>query len=161
MRATIVTELGAVRCRLLADVSPLAVANFVGLARGLRPFYDVQTQTWETRPYYDGLRFHRAEERLFVQGGRLRADPFVGFHLQDERSIGTAFDKPGILALGNDGQANGSAAQFFITTETARQFDGAYTIIGRCEDLLVVRELEARVLAGEEPRIETVEILRE
>lgn len=161
LRATIVTEAGEVHCRLLADVAPLAVANFVGLARGLRPFLDPELGAWVERPYYDGLSFHRAEERLFVQGGRLGEDESVGFRLQDERSIGTAFDKPGVLALGNRGQANTSAAQFFITTEIARQLDGAYTIIGRCEDIMTVRELERRVVAGERPTIETVTITRE
>ena len=161
LHATIVTDEGEIHCRLLPDVAPLAVANFIGLARGLRPFRDPRTQTWETRPYYDGLTFHRAVERQFVQGGRLDRDPSVGFLLQDERSAYTVFDKPGVLALGNDGQANTSAAQFFVTTAVLRQLDGAYTIIGRCEDPLVVRALEGRTLGGEEPVIETVRITRE
>ncbi|EDM79846.1 peptidylprolyl cis-trans isomerase, cyclophilin-type [Plesiocystis pacifica SIR-1] len=160
LRATITTDSGAIRCRLFADVSPLAVANFVGLARGERPFYDPNLGSWTTRPYYDGLSFHRAQERVFVQGGRLGEDESVGFVLQDERSIGTRFDKSGVLALGNRGP-NTSAAQFFITTELAPSLDGDYTILGRCEDLLVVRELEARVLAGERPIIESVGITRE
>ncbi len=160
LRATIVTDTGEVHCELLADVAPLAVANFVGLARGLRPFLDPSLGEWVTRPYYDGLSFHRAEQRLFVQGGRLGEDEDVGFSLQDERSIGTVFDQAGILALGNRGP-NTSAAQFFITTEVVRSFDGEYTIIGRCEDPLIVRELERRVLAGERPVIETIRITRE
>ncbi len=160
LRATIVSDGGEIHCELLADVAPLAVANFVGLARGLRPFRDT-SGTWTTRPYYDGLTFHRAEPRLFVQGGRLGDEELAGFRLQDERSIGTVFDGPGVLALANDGSPNGSSAQFFITTEVNRSFDGAYTIIGRCDDLLVVRELERRVLAGERPVIETLRISRE
>src|SRR5690606_15375673 len=66
-RATLVTDEGPIRCRLHADVAPLAVANFIGLARGLRPFLDPVSQSWVTRPYYDGLSFHRAQERQFVQ----------------------------------------------------------------------------------------------
>ncbi len=160
LHATIVSDAGEVHCELLADVAPLAVANFVGLARGLRPFRD-STGEWTKRPYYDGLTFHRAEPRLFVQGGQLGDQELAGFRLQDERSIGTVFDGPGVLALANDGTPNGSSAQFFITTEVNRSFDGKYTIIGRCDDLLVVRELERRVLAGERPVIRTVQIDRE
>ncbi|MFV8753455.1 peptidylprolyl isomerase [Nannocystaceae bacterium ST9] len=160
LRATIVTDEGEIHCELLADVAPLAVANFVGLARGLRPFLDT-TGAWTTRPYYEGLTFHRAEPRLFVQGGRLGDEELAGFRLQDERSIGTVFDGPGVLALANDGTPNSSSAQFFITTEVNRSFDGVYTIFGRCGDLLVVRELERRVLAGERPVIEAVRISRE
>lgn len=160
LRATIVSDAGEIHCDLLPDTAPLGVATFVGLARGLRPFRDSSGE-WVTRPYYDGLTFHRAEPRLFVQGGRLDASGEVGFWLQDERSIGTAFDRPGLLALANDGQPNGSNAQFFITTAANRSFDGLYTILGYCGDPLIVRELEARVLAGEQPVIETIRITRE
>ncbi|WP_181233904.1 peptidylprolyl isomerase [Enhygromyxa salina] len=159
--ATIVTDEGELRCTLLADVAPLAVANFVGLARGLRPFLDPQLGTWTTRPYYDGLTFHRAVERQFVQGGRLGEDKWIGFLLQDERSIGTAFDKPGVLALANQGAPNTSAGEFFVTTEVLRNLDGQYTIIGRCEPTFVARALAVRTHAGERPVIQTVQITRE
>jgi peptidyl-prolyl cis-trans isomerase A (cyclophilin A) len=36
--ATIKTTKGELRCKLLDDKAPIAVANFVGLARGTRPF---------------------------------------------------------------------------------------------------------------------------
>ncbi len=159
--ATIVSDEGEGRCRLLPDIAPLAVANFVGLARGLRPFLDPAQDAWVREPFYDGLSFHRAVERQFVQGGRRGEAMFVGFFLQDERSIGTVFDKPGVLALGNDGRPNTSSAEFFITTADLRALDGAYTIIGRCDAPLVVRALEARTLAGDPARIETVRITRE
>jgi len=169
---TFATDEGEVRCRLLATAAPLAVANFIGLARGLRPFLDPASGTWVTRPYYDGLTFHRAQARQFVQAGRLgrlgrlgeataAAPTTLGFRLQDERSIGTLFDKPGVLALANSGEPHSSAAEFFITTEVLRELDGHYTIIGRCEDKLVVRALEARVLGGDAPVIERVTITRE
>lgn len=161
LHAIIVTDEGPIHCSLHADVAPLSVATFVGLARGLRPFLDPDTNTWVTRPYYDGLSFHRAYERQFVQGGRLGESGFIGFRLQDEPSIGSAFDRPGVLALGNEGRPNTSAAEFFITTEVLRELDGRYTIIGHCGDPLLVRALEARTLAGERPRIETITITRE
>lgn len=161
LRATLVTDEGEVHCELHADTAPLAVANFVGLARGLRPFLDAELGAWTTRRYYDGLEFHRAEERQFVQGGRLESGDWIGFRLQDERSVGSVFDTSGVLALANNGQPNSSSAQFFITTEVLPAFDGNYTIIGHCGDTLVVRALEARVLAGEPPVIETLTITRE
>jgi peptidyl-prolyl cis-trans isomerase A (cyclophilin A) len=160
LQATIVTEVGEIHCQLYADIAPLAVANFVGLARGLRPFLDPELGSWTTRPFYDGLTFHRAVERQFVQGGRLGEELWVGYVLQDERSIGTVFDRAGVLALANPGKPDSSAAEFFITTDVRRNLDGQYTIIGRCEDPLVVRDLEARVLADERPRIETIRIER-
>ena len=159
--ATIVTDEGAIHCDLLEGSAPLSVANFVGLARGKRPFLDPRSDEWTTRPYYDGLTFHRAMTRIFVQGGRIGDTAGVGFRIQDEPSIGNAFDKPGVLALANEGRPNTSAAQFFLTTEARRELDGRYTIIGRCEDVKVIRALERRVLKGERPVIETVRITRE
>lgn len=161
LRATIVTDEGDIHCTLLDGSAPLSVANFVGLARGTRPFLDPATGEWTTRPYYDGLTFHRAQVRAFVQGGRIGETNAVGFRLQDEPSVGNAFDKPGVLALANEERPNTSAAQFFITTEARRDLDGKYTIIGRCEDVPVIRTLESRVLDGDRPVIETVRITRQ
>jgi peptidyl-prolyl cis-trans isomerase A (cyclophilin A) len=161
LHAAIVTDEGVIHCQLHADVAPLSVANFVGLARGVRPFFEPASGAWVTRPYYDGLSFHRAVERQFVQGGRLDETGTLGFRLQDEPSIGSAFDKPGVLALANEGRPNSSAGEFFITTEVLRELDGRYTIIGHCDEPLLVRALEARVLAGERPQIETITITRE
>jgi peptidyl-prolyl cis-trans isomerase A (cyclophilin A) len=163
LNATIDTDEGPIHCRLHPDVAPLAVANFVGLARGLRPFREGEGEgeAWITAPYYDGTEFHRAVTRQFVQGGQRGDDGDLGYRLQDEPSVGDAFDRPGVLALANRDRPDSSAAEFFITTDIVRAFDGRYTIIGHCSDTLRIRALEARVLAGERPRIETITITRE
>ena len=141
------TDLGAIHCRLDPDTAPIAVANFVGLARGIRPFQATPGGPWERAPFYDGLPFHRAVPDQFVQTGRRgdREDP--GFHLQDEMSSGHVFDRGGLLALANTGEPHSNAAQFFITTAPLRQLDGKHTIFGACDDEDVVRELERRTLA--------------
>jgi peptidyl-prolyl cis-trans isomerase A (cyclophilin A) len=162
--ATLKTDAGEVHCELAFDTAPLAVSNFIGLARGLRPFQDAASGEWRTEPYYENLSWHRVEERQFVQtglhGDGPGADASVGFTLQDERSIGDAFDRPGVMALANDARPHTSAAQFFVTTAELRGLDGKYTIIGRCSDQVIVRELERRALAGgdETPRLLSVEI---
>lgn len=161
------TDSGELRCTLAFDTAPLAVANFIGLARGLRPFRDADSGEWLTGPYYEGLAWHRVEERQFVQTG-LRtsgegAGASIGFVLQDERSVGDAFVRPGVLALANDNRPHSSAAQFFVTTAELRALDGKYTIIGHCSGQPVVRELERRALLGgdDTPILETIEITME
>lgn len=163
-RARLRTDAGEVHCELAFDTAPLAVANFIGLARGLRPFRDAASGEWRSEPYYVELPWHRVEERQFVQTGLHGegpgADASIGYTLQDERSIGDAFDRAGVMALANDGRPNTSAAQFFITTAELRALDGQYTIIGRCSDQGVVRELQRRALAGgtETPVLHGVDI---
>ncbi len=160
--AILVTEAGEIHCQLAFDTAPLAVANFIGLARGLRPWRDAASGEWRSEAYYVDLPWHRVEERQFVQTG-LRgegpgADASIGYVLQDERSIGDAFDRPGVIALANDKKPNSSAAQFFVTTAELRGLDGQFTIIGRCSDQAVIREVEGRALAGEGPRLLSVSI---
>src|SRR6187399_1960189 len=67
LSADIKTSLGTLRCDLYADRAPLTVANFVGLARGKRPF-KVRGE-WVTRPGYDGTTFHRVVKGFMIQGG--------------------------------------------------------------------------------------------
>lgn len=156
--AILVTSAGEVHCELAIDTAPLTVANFVGLARGLRPFQLEAEGPWVREPFYVDLPWHRAVERQFVQTGRRGPRERPGFRLQDEGSIGDAFDGPGVLAMANEGTEHSGAAQFFVTTAPLRELDGQYTIFGRCSDTLVVRELERRVLSGADPRLLEVRI---
>ncbi len=58
LSATIDTTKGAITCKLYDDKAPNTVANFVGLARGARPWKDPKGD-WVKRPAYDGTTFHR------------------------------------------------------------------------------------------------------
>ena len=161
LRALLDTDAGEIHCRLDPGSAPIAVASFVGLARGLRAFQAAPGGPWETRPFFDGLPFHRAVERQFVQTGR-RGQENAGFRLQDEMSSGHVFDRAGLMALANAGTPHSSSAQFFITTEPLSQLDGKHTIFGACDDEDIVRGLERRVLAtpAAPPTIRRVTITR-
>jgi len=161
LRAVIDTEAGEIHCRLDPGSAPIAVASFVGLARGLRAFQATPGGPWETAPFFDDLPFHRAALRQFVQTGRHGSEN-AGFFLQDEMSSGHVFDRAGLMALANAGTPHTSSAQFFITTEPLSQLDGKHTIFGACDDEDVVRELERRVLTTPEapPKIRHVTITR-
>ena len=68
--AEIVTDLGTMFCDLDATGAPITVANFVGLARGKRPFWDARAAQWTTRPYYDGTSFHRVIPAFMIHGAQ-------------------------------------------------------------------------------------------
>jgi cyclophilin family peptidyl-prolyl cis-trans isomerase/predicted DsbA family dithiol-disulfide isomerase len=120
--ATIKTDQGDIVLKLFADKAPLAVNNFVFLAKN---------------GWYDGVTFHRVLSDFMAQGGDPTGlgvgDP--GYSFPNEVT-GLKFDKEGLLAMANAGpDTNGS--QFFITYGPATQLDAAdptkeakYTIFG-------------------------------
>jgi len=113
--AVIETEKGEIRIALLPDKAPIAVNNFVFLAR----------QGW-----YDGVTFHRVLPGFMAQAG----DPTgtglggPGYAFVNEISD-LKFDRAGVVGMANAGpDTNGS--QFFITYAAAPHLDGGYTIFG-------------------------------
>jgi len=67
--AVIETSMGKVYVELFAKETPKTVENFLGLAEGTREWKDAKTGATVTRPYYDGLGFHRVIADFMIQGG--------------------------------------------------------------------------------------------
>ena len=65
----ITTSMGAIEAELFADAAPRTVANFVDLAQGRKAFTDPKTGAQVSRPFYDGLIFHRVIKNFMIQGG--------------------------------------------------------------------------------------------
>lgn len=162
--ADIKTSLGKLSCELYADKAPITVANFIGLARGLRPFKDPKGE-WVKRPGYDGTTFHRIIKGFMIQGG----DPMgsgagePGYVIPDEIWPGAAHDQRGLLCMANRGpDTNGM--QFFITDKAARHLDGGYTIFGKCGPDEVIEKIASAEVAGDRavkpPKIEQVTVRR-
>ena len=63
------TSMGDIVVRLFAQEAPDTVENFIGLAEGTREFTDPATKEKVTRPFYDGLIFHRVIANFMIQGG--------------------------------------------------------------------------------------------
>jgi peptidyl-prolyl cis-trans isomerase A (cyclophilin A) len=155
--AEIETSMGTFNCDMLADRAPITVANFVGLARGLRDFWDPVTGAWARRPFYDGSVFHRVIPDFMIQGGdQLRSGMGgTGYEIVDENVQG--HDAPGLLCMANHGP-NTNGGQFFITEVAKSHLDGSYTIFGRCTPTDLVNRI-ARVQRNErDTPIEPVEI---
>lgn len=114
--ATLETEKGNIVIELFPDKAPLAVNNFVYLARS---------------GWYDGVTFHRVIPEFVAQGGDPSGTGFggPGYAFINETSE-LKFDKSGVVAMANAGpDSNGS--QFFITYAPTPQLDGGYTIFGQ------------------------------
>ena len=162
--AELKTAQGKLECELYEDRAPITVANFVGVARGLRPFKDPDGK-WVKRPGYDGTTFHRIIKGFMIQGG----DPSgtgaggPGYVIPDEVWEGAAHDQRGLICMANRGP-NTNGMQFFILDGAAPHLDGGYTIFGKCEPASVVEQLAGVATRGERPieppRIEKVTIKR-
>jgi peptidyl-prolyl cis-trans isomerase A (cyclophilin A) len=157
LRATIEVEqagkwLGTLRCELYTDKTPQTVANFVGLARGLRPFHDPRSGQWVRRSLYDGNQFHRLIPDFLIQGGdplclidprcsgrQGAGDP--GYAIPDEIRDDLRFDRGGRLGMALRGGANTAGSQFFITERETPWLNGSHTVFGQCEPIEVVRAI--------------------
>ena len=131
---------GTFTCTLFEDKTPVTVANFVALARGLRKWQDPKTNKWVQRPLYDGTVFHRVIPNFMIQGGDPRGNGTgtPGYEFDDEIKPELVFDKGGLLAMANKGinrqtghGTNGS--QFFITEKETPWLNGRHTIFGACD----------------------------
>ena len=153
--ATLRTSEGDLRCRLYEDRAPLAVASFVGLARGTRPWKDPATGAWVKRRAYDGTTFHRIIKGFMIQGGDPKGNGTgePGYVFDDEIWPGSKHDRPGLLCTANRG-ANTNGAQFFVTDARAKHLDGNYTIFGDCSPVDVVHAIaNVPVGPGDRPEV--------
>lgn len=163
--ASIQTDMGTLECQLFADKAPITVANFVGLARGLRPWKTPEGK-WETKPAYDGTVFHRIIKGFMIQGGDAKKNGSgeAGYVIPDEVWEGGSHNRPGLLCMANRGP-NTNSAQFFITDEAAYHLDNGYTIFGECGPVSLVHEIASVKMAGRDrpekaPEIKKVTIDR-
>jgi peptidyl-prolyl cis-trans isomerase A (cyclophilin A) len=157
------TSVGTLQCELWPDKAPLTVANFVGLARGVRPWKD--GEKWVKRPLYDGLVFHRVVKGFMVQGGDPNKDGRggPGYEIPDEIWEDAHHDKRGLLCMANKGP-NTNGSQFFVMDGPAPYLDGNYTIFGKCSPDDVIEKLASAPVVGDRaidpPQIKKVVVRR-
>lgn len=170
-QAVLHTNKGDIVIDLFGNHAPKTVANFVELAEGKREFTDPQSGQQVTRPFYDGLGFHRIIKQFMIQGGCPLGTGTggPGYVFDDEIHPELQFNKPYLLAMANAGQQMGrgtNGSQFFISTVETPWLNGKHTIFGEVADedsKKVVDAIEA-VPTGQADRptepvvIESVEI---
>lgn len=128
---TFTTQKGDIVFELYPNEAPMAVNNFIFLAR----------QKW-----FDNTPFYRVVPGYLVQAG----DPTgsgngrPGFQFSLEVTPNLRFNEPGMLAMSAD-KNNMNGSQFFITYTSIPEFDGKYTIFGKViEGMDVLQSLRPR-----------------
>lgn len=142
------TSMGRMTCQFFEKESPIAVANFIGLATGTQEFTDPITGAkMKGVRFYDGTTFHRVIANFMIQGGDRAGNGTGdgGYYIKDEFAPGLRFDREGRLAMANAGPGT-SGTQFFITEAPVPELNGKHTIFGQCDphSILVVQSI-ARV----------------
>ena len=145
--ATFDTSAGVFKVRLFDDKAPKTVANFVGLATGAKEWSDPRTGKTASRPFYDGLLFHRVIAGFMIQGGcpqgSGRGGP--GYQFPDEFGPGLRHDKAGLLSMANAGP-NTNGSQFFVTLAPTPWLDSRHAIFGE-----VVEGMDVVTAIGKTP----------
>ena len=169
LTASFDTTMGAFECVLYEKEVPLTVANFVGLARGVRPTYDKKANAWVTKKFYDGNIFHRVIKDFMIQTGddtnSGRGNP--GYVIVDELPKKLGHDSAGVLSMANREKPNTGSTQFFITVKATKHLDGKHAVFGKCADAKVpieISKVKVDPRAGDRPyeqvKINTITISR-
>ena len=151
--AEFTTTKGIILVELFYQKTPMTVANFVGLAEGNFVVFDTIKQS---KPFYDGLKFHRVIKDFMIQGGDPSGNGSGGpqYRFYDEIVSDLRHSGPGILSMANAGPAtNGS--QFFITHKATPHLDGKHTVFGK-----VVSGQEVVDAIEQNDEMKTVKIIR-
>lgn len=142
------TTEGSFTVKFFEKSAPKTVANFVGLAEGT--IDTITGKPGKSKPFYDGLTFHRVIANFMIQGG----DPTgtgsggPGYRFADEIDPKLTFDRAGLMAMANAGP-NTNGSQFFITLVPTTWLNGKHTIFGEVVSGMDVVKKIGSVKTGE------------
>ncbi len=143
--AVLQTTQGQVHCLLLEKEVPDLVAHFVALATGKRA-WRIKNGSWQHRPLYDGLMFHRALPGIWAVTGDpgQKGSGGAGFQIPDVLRLDVRHDKPGMLSFVTLGHANSASSQIALFAKAAPWADDRQLPFGLCEELEVIGKLSAQ-----------------
>ena len=166
MQAHFTTSAGSFTVKLFDAEVPNTVKNFAGLAEGTQEFVDPKTGQKTTRPFYDGLVFHRVIASFMIQGGCPLGTGTggPGYKFADEFHPSLRHAKPGMLSMANSGP-NTNGSQFFITLVPTAWLDNRHSVFGEVvEGMDVIEKIGSTPTRSDRPvtpiTIESVKIER-
>lgn len=116
-----VKNYGSIKLKLDANIAPITVSNFVGLAND---------------GFYNGLTFHRIIKGFMIQGGDPNGDGSGGSKqtIKGEFSA-NGVDNPlkhtrGVISMARSQSYDSASSQFFIMHEDTSSLDGQYAAFG-------------------------------
>lgn len=150
--AEIRTSKGLIVARLEFEMTPMTVANFVGLAEGA-----IENAAFDPgRPFYDGTVWHRVVPGHVIQTGRAQSAKSggPGYQFPNEIHAMLNHDRAGMMNMANAGpDTNGS--QFCFTLGERSYLNGNFSVFGE-----VVEGLEVVLKIAQGDTVESVRIVR-
>jgi len=123
------TDKGVMKVEFFDQDTPIAVANFVKLAKS---------------GYYDGLKFHRVIADFMIQGGCPDGTGAggPGYSIKCETKNPSQHHDRGVLSMAHRGKDTGGS-QFFIchSRKNTAHLDGVHTCFGKVTDGIEVVDL--------------------
>lgn len=141
--AEIRTSKGIIVARLEAELAPMTVANFVGLAEGT-----IANAAFDAgRPFYDGTVFHRVVPGHVIQTGVPQSDRArnPGYAFPNEIHARLSHNHAGALNMANSGPHT-NAAQWCIMLGDRGYLDGDYTVFG---EVMEGMDVVMRIVQGD------------
>ena len=153
MHATFDTSEGTFKVRLFDDKAPRPSRTLSELAEGTKEWTDPKSRQKVTRPFYDGLIFHRVIDGFMLQGGCPMGTGMggPGYQFADEFGPGLKHDRPGMLSMANAGP-NSNGSQFFVTLAATPWLDNKHAIFGEVVDGMDVVQKIGKMRTGPQDR---------
>lgn len=140
------TDKGTITLKLLPDVAPETVKNFIDLAEV---------------GFYRRTSFHRVIRDRLIQGGDPNSrdnNPYNDGQGGSGRTIKAEFSsipfQRGTVAMARQASSpNSASSQFFIALQRVAQWDGEYTVFGEVVEGIEVAQEISRVKTSEQPQL--------
>jgi peptidyl-prolyl cis-trans isomerase B (cyclophilin B) len=126
------TDKGEIVAELFEAEAPGTVANFVGLVSGSKEWTEPKTGKKVSKPFYDGLTFHRVIADFVIQGGCPVGNGTggPGYKIKCETTGEKQVHNPGSLSMAHAGKDTGGS-QFFICHSRLPHLDRKHTVFGQ------------------------------
>jgi peptidyl-prolyl cis-trans isomerase B (cyclophilin B) len=146
--ALLETDKGTIVIKLLPEVAPKTVDNFIGLVNS---------------GFYFRTKFHRVMPGAMIQGGDPYSkdnDPYNDGQGNSGKFIPAEFSSKkferGVVAMARqEGDPDSASCQFFIVLKRTSHWDGQYTVFGEVVEGLQVADEISRARLSKDPRLKS------